>query len=245
MAHHISLICFMGIDGSGKSTQAELLIHWLKASGIKALYVWSGGDAMGIRKFLLYLSKKLVRSSSHEDPDPNHKRPDSRARSDPYEHQSRRSKLMRFWLVRMVWSFAAYIEHLMEINRVVNKNIQDGYLVVCDRYRWDSLIELAVLNDQESKWLVNRLNQIMWRFIPRPAMTFLIDVPPEEALKRALQRNYDIPSLEHVEKRAKHYQWLAKNDPSVNVIDGCRDVASIQDEILGVVKRHLEEQGAA
>lgn len=244
MTHHISLICFMGIDGSGKSTQAELLLNWFKASGIKALYVWSGGDAMGLRKFLLSLSKKLVRGTSHKDQEATLIDTDNGEQTNQSEYQSRRSKLMRYWPIRMLWSFAAYIEHLIEIRKLVHRNIRDGYLVVCDRYRWDSLIELAVLNDHESKWLVNRLNRIMWRFIPKPAMTFLIDVPPDEALKRAVKRNYDIPSLEHVEKRSKHYQWLAENDPSMTVIDGCRDVASIQNEILSVVKRHLGEQGA-
>ena len=35
------LICFVGIDGSGKTTQAKELFSWMQSEGIKAKYVWN------------------------------------------------------------------------------------------------------------------------------------------------------------------------------------------------------------
>ena len=53
MTQRALLICFTGIDGSGKTTQAKLLVDWLASRGIKSMYVWSRGEVLTIRSIFL------------------------------------------------------------------------------------------------------------------------------------------------------------------------------------------------
>jgi len=220
------LICFTGIDGSGKTTQAELLVGWLASRGVKSIYVWSRGEVLAIRKIFLILGRKALGTSAREIAG------DQRSYR---EYLSRKSRLMENPLVRMLWSTMVRIEHIAQINRDIRPKIQDRYVVVCDRYLWDSTVDLAALNNKNPEWLSNGLNRFMWKFIPRPTITFFIDIPPEEAMKR----KNDIPSYDYVRKRVELYRYLTKCY-SLEVINGYGDVAAIQNKITNTVQNFVE-----
>lgn len=222
------LICFIGIDGSGKTTQAKLLADELAGRGVKSMYTWSRGEVLAIRRIFLSMGRRALGTSTREI---------ASDQTSYHAYQSRKSRLMQNSLVRILWSVMTYLEHLVQINKDIRKKVQDGYCVVCDRYQWDTLIDLAVLNHKDSAWLVNRFNRFMWRLIPKPAITFFVDIPPEEAMKR----KDDIPSLDYVQKRAEHYRYLSKFD-SFTVVDGCREVVTLQREISNAVRDRLEGQ---
>jgi thymidylate kinase len=224
-----SLICFTGIDGSGKTTQARLLVDWLTSRGIQSVYTWSRGEVLAIRRLFLRAGRRALGTSVREI---------ARDQSAYRDYQTRKSKLMGNEVVRTLWSATTYAEHFVQINRDIRRSIRDGYWVVCDRYQWDTLIDLAVLNNRSSEWLVGGFNRFMWKLIPQPAVTFLIDLPAEEAMRR----KSDIPSLDYVQKRRDHYRYLAKSEP-LKVIDGCRDTAAIHSEIISTLIRSMEGQG--
>jgi thymidylate kinase len=219
------LFCFTGIDGSGKTTQAKLLVDWLASKGVKSIYAWSRGEVRAIRGLLLFLGRRALGTSERDI---------SRDGKSYREYQSRKSKLMERSPVRTLWSAMTYAEHLIQINRDIRRKLRAGYVVVCDRYLWDSTIDMAVLNNKAPEWLSNRLNRFMWKLVPRPAITFFVDIPAEEALKR----KGDIPSHEYVRKRAECYRYLAKCH-ALTAIDGCRDVATIQNEIIDTVTPYI------
>jgi len=224
-----SLICFTGIDGSGKTTQAKLLVDWLTSQGVKAIYTWSRGEVLAIRRIFLSVGRRALGTSTRQI---------AIDQSSYREYQSRKSTLMRKPFIRTLWSAMTYFEHLVQINTDIRRRMQEGCVVVCDRYQWDTLIDLAVWNHKDSAWLLNGFNRFMWQFIPKPSITFLVDIPPEEAMRR----KDDIPSLDYVQKRTDHYQYLAKRD-AWRVIDGCREIAAIHGEIISTVEAFLEGQG--
>jgi len=223
------LICFTGIDGSGKTTQAELLVNRLATMGVKSLYVWSRGRVRTIRSIFLFMGRRALGTSAREI---------ARDKKSYQEYQSRKSKLMGNSLVRTLWSAMTHVEHLIQINLDIRRKIQAGNVVVCDRYLWDSSVDIAVLNNKDPNWLSNGLNKLMWKFVPRPTIAFFIDIPPEEAMKR----KNDIPSLDYVKKRAEFYRYLAKCN-SLSVLDGCEDASTIQNKIMNTVTIYLERQG--
>ena len=220
------LICFIGIDGSGKTTQAQLLVDWLTSRGVESTYVWSRGEVLAIRKIFLSLGRRVLGTSTRE----------IASDQESYRsYQSRKSKLMENPLVRTLWSAMIHPEHLVQINRDIRRKMRNGCVVVCDRYLWDSTVDLAVLNNKNPAWLLSGLNRIKWKFVPQPTITFFIDIPPEEAIKR----KNDIPSFEDVQRRANLYRYLAEHE-SLTVIDGCGDVATIQNVVTTTVKNCLE-----
>jgi thymidylate kinase len=220
------LICFTGIDGSGKTTQAHLLLDWLESRGVKSMYVWSRGEVLTIRRIFLFMGRRALGTSGHEI---------ARDKKTYSEYQTRKSKLMEKSIVRIFWSAMTYVEHLIQINLDIRRKMRDGCVVVCDRYLWDSSVDMATLNNKNSQWLSGRLNSFMWKFIPKPTITFFIDIPPEEAMKR----KNDIPTIDYVKRRAEHYRYLAKCN-SLTVINGCEDAAAIQNEIINTVKNYIE-----
>jgi thymidylate kinase len=221
------LVCFIGIDGSGKTTQAKLLVDWLASKGVKSMYVWSRGEVRAVRSLLLFMGRRALGTSAREI---------SIDGKSYREYQSRKSRLMENSLVRMLWSAMTYVEHLIQINLDIRRRMQDGCVVVCDRYQWDSSIDMAVLNKKDPEWLSSRLNRFMWKFVPRPAITFFIDIPPEEAIKR----KNDIPSYDYVKERAECYRYLAKCHP-FTVINGCADVTAVRNEIINTAKHYIQE----
>jgi thymidylate kinase len=221
-----SLICFTGIDGSGKTTQARLLVDWLTSRGVQATYTWSRGEVLAFRRIFLSLGRKALGTSTREI---------ANDQASYREYQSRKSRLMGNALVRTLWSVMTYAEHVVQINTDIRRGVRAGSWVVCDRYQWDTLIDLAVLNRKSSRWLVNGFNMFMWRFLPSPPLTFLIDIPAEEAMRR----KDDIPSLEYVQTRRDHYLFLANKD-LFKVIDGCRGAADIHREIASIVEGYME-----
>jgi thymidylate kinase len=226
-----TLICFIGIDGSGKTTQAKLLLDWLASGGIRSTYTWSRGEVLAIRRIFLFMGRRALGTSTREI---------TNDQGSYRTYQSRKSKLMGNPLVRTLWSVMTYAEHLAQINLDIRRQLGAGYWVVCDRYQWDTLIDLAVLNHKSSGWLVNGFNRFMWKLIPSPAITFFIDIPAEEAMRR----KDDIPSLDYVQVRRDHYQFLAARD-SLRTINGCQEPAAIHREIVSIVEGCMEGHGKA
>ncbi len=225
MKHRGFLTCFVGVDGSGKTTQAKLLVNWLESQGIESAYVWSRGEVRAVRSILLFMGRSALGTST---------RTIAKDKKSYSEYQSRKARLLENPVVRMLWSAMTHVEHVTQINLEIRQRIRDGKVLVCDRYLWDSSIDLAVLNNRTPEWLSGGLNTLMWKLVPKPTLTFYIDVPPEEALKR----KNDIPSLDYVTKRAAFYRHLASCN-SWTVIDGREEVAAIHAKIKGLVKNHI------
>lgn len=220
------LICFAGIDGSGKTTQAKLLVNWLSSRNVKSRYMWSRGEVLAIRRILLIIGRRALGTSSREiDNDKKSYR----------EYQDNKSKLLQNSFIRLLWSTMTFVEHLIQINRDIRNSLLDGWIVVCDRYIWDSSVDMAVLNKKKPVWLSNRLNRFLRKLIPEPTITFLIDISPEVAM----QRKNDIPSYDYVKKRAELYQYLARIN-SFSVINGSEDVIAIHNKILDAINVFLE-----
>lgn len=220
------LICFTGIDGSGKTTQAKLLVDWLASIGVKSMYVWSRGAVRTIRSILLFIGRSALGTSAAEIT--NNKRSYN-------EYQSRKSKLLENPFVRTMWSVMTYFEHLVQINLDIRRNMRDRNVVVCDRYIWDSTIDLAVLNHKAPEWLMGGLNRFMRKLIPWPNLTVFLDIPPEEAMKR----KNDIPSYEYIRQRVDLYRYFAECN-ALSAINGCEDVNEIQNRIKHMVMANME-----
>ncbi len=149
-------------------------------------------------------------------------------------YQTRKNRFKSNPLVRTLWSAMTRVEHLAQINRDIRPKVQAGDVVICDRYLWDSITDLAVLHKKDPRWLWSGLNGLMWKFVPQPALTIFIDIPPEEALRR----KDDITSFDEIKERAYLYRCLAERK-SFTAFNGCDDVQSIQRKVRRTVEALL------
>ncbi len=205
------LICFMGIDGSGKSTLSKMLRDNLVNRGVKCRYLWwLEAENSVIRRTL----KKLF--------------------SDRSKGGLKSSAKIPTGFLASLYQGIVYIDYLRQLFLQVSMPLWAGYTIICDRYIYDTPIAFAAeFGYSESR--LNRALRLVRRLAPEPDAFFLIDVPPEIAFKRKA----DIPSVESLARPRSMYLDIAK-DMNAIVINGTRDPDSLSRLVLENVRPLLE-----
>jgi dTMP kinase len=215
------LICFTGIDGSGKTTQAKMLTDKLNEKGMDAIYVWNRGGShwtkafLKLGRFVLRIPKKTINNNESV--------------INPYDQKyvERKSKLFKFWIIRSLWEYATRFDHIRQTKVEILPLLKSNKIVVCDRYIWDSTVDLAVTFNETEGWLNKKNNKLTWNAVPFPDITFYIEISPEAAFAR----KEDIPNLDYVKKRARFYQEICRLLEMCR-IDGTSDINLIHQEIM-------------
>lgn len=185
------LICFVGVDGSGKTTHAKSLVNFLIQNGFSCVYFWGA-----FRPILSYPFFALTRVLGYW------KETKKDAYTDPLEFtpEQFRKKLGNLWRLFIFIDFQ--IKALAIRIFLVCKR-----LIVCDRYVYDILMELRL-----SKLHDYRFENLLCGTVPKSLVTFLLDVPDRVA---ATRRPMNIENLsakrETLKNMAKIYDFVVVN----------------------------------
>jgi len=158
------LICFTGIDGSGKTTHANLLIKALRERGHSCTYVWAAERPIfsyifyGLTRLLGYW--KEIKRDTYMDP-------------LELAPSGIRNKFNLIWFCFLFLDFQIKTLFKVRIPLFFKK------IVICDRYVYDLLMEL-VLSGQYS----DRFCKFLLQTLPIPRVTFLMDVSEKLAYER-------------------------------------------------------------
>ena len=125
--------------------------------------------------------------------------------------------------------------------------LERGSIVLCDRYCYSNFA-YQFAKGVPLEWLME-----IEKFIIKPEIVFLIDVPVEISMKRVQQMNIEdftkqeiLSRLEReaqlLEKVREVYLVLAKSDKKAKwfVINGAQDLEKIQEEIWNIIKKELK-----
>lgn len=127
-----------------------------------------------------------------------------------------------------------YIANRYEFRPRLERWLEAGVVVLCDRYAASSLAYGAA-QGLDRAWLAE-----VQRFLPRAALTVLLDIAPETALARkAVDRDRferDLPLLARV--RAAYLE-LATADASWVVVDGTRSADDVTLAVTTAVRSRL------
>ncbi len=200
-------IVFEGIDGSGKSTQIQLLSKNLKSRGIlcKETLEPTYGMVGGVLHDILSGSKK----------------------ADP--------KVTASLFV------ADRLEHILNSEDGILKNINDGITVICDRYYFSSYAYQSVEVPRE--WVIDA-NRLAAEAL-RPDATIFIDIPADVAMERISKNRDNIELYESFERLSKVREGyfsafeLMKNEEKIFVVDGNRGIGEIEKEIERIVVENI------
>ncbi len=190
-------ICIEGIDASGKTTQARLLVKELQRRGFKAEYTTEpsrGKIGEFIRTHVLQRDKRV----------PN-----------------------------VVEALLFAVDRVDHVERKIKPALQQGKIVVCDRYVYSSLAYQGAAG-LDLKWIeeINRLA------VP-PDLAIYIDVPPEVVVKRMKRKKSVMERLRTQEKVREVYMKFVR-EGRLTLINGNRPVEEVAEDILALALNLLK-----
>jgi dTMP kinase len=219
-------ITFEGIEGSGKTTQMEMLRDHLEWKEKKVVAVREpGGTVLGERIRAILLNIEREKDSPDEE--------EVEAEGlDPL------AELFLYEACR-----AQLIVH------VIRPALNEDKIVICDRF-----IDSTVTYQSFGRGLdikgVRPLNKWACRGVV-PDVTFVIDCTPEVGLKRALTRiaanetgpredRFEREDIEFHTRIRDGYLYLAKQEPArIKLVNGERDIDVIHKEICDIIEKSI------
>jgi len=178
------IICFTGVDGAGKTTHARALLKFLKDNGYSCVYVWGAFRPILSYTFFAFTRLfgywKIIRKNAF---------------TNPLEYAPERIAKNFALVMRLFFFIDFQIKTLLKIwlPLLLGKNI------ICDRYFYDLLMELEVINFSSKNFVY-----LMLRTLPQPLITFLMDAN-ENAINE--RRNF---SLEELQSKRKIFLRMGK-----------------------------------
>jgi len=211
------LICFIGIDGTGKTTLARKLVEVMNEQGIGTKYVWSGLQPGLLRPFI-WIGRTFFIPPG-----------DPLARTY-ISYSTTIRKVTRNPIVRTMYEFVLLLDYARQLLWTIRIPMMRGKSIVSDRYGYDILIDLCVVLGYSDRKM-DRTLKAFEHLLPKPSLTFVIDAPEEIALKR----KDDIPSISHLSERRQIYLGTAKQYGFV-MLDGAATLPELQAKIWTKVR---------
>jgi len=214
-----ALICFIGIDGSGKTTQAKVLCESLARTGIKTRYVWTRFEPKLIKplvamaKGLFFRGKDVFR--------------------DYADYVNTKRNLSKNTILLTTYQYLLLLDYSLQIFQKVKVPLMRGEVIVCDRYIHDTVADLAVdygYSDEETQ----KTLRSYLRLFPNPDLVFLLDLPEE----LAYQRKSDVPSIDYLTQRRKIYLNMGKEYNAV-ALDATKGLIELEDIVKSSVFEYL------
>ncbi len=131
--------------------------------------------------------------------------------------------------------FSAYRnEH---IQKTILPWLKENDFVICDRFIHSSVVYQGLTQNGDLE-LIEKTNKALTKQL-KHFYTFLIDLDVETAKQRIMSRTannrFDYKTVEYHKQIRNNYLQLAKDNPSIIVIDGNRDLEEIGKEILTII----------
>lgn len=214
MVRKYAFFCFIGIDGSGKTTQALSLNDYFKEKGLNSKYVWSRREPC-----ILKIPGKLIKRYILKE----------REATEGHAYLSIKkkrkglfgNKIVSFLLIN--FSLLEYLFLLYLKIFIPNRN---NDVLICDRYLYDAIVDFA-LNCPFSHSMVDTLlkNLISNRF-PKPDRLYFIDINADVGVSR----KKDGTSKAYLEDRIPLYQYIAQI-AGATIVDGTLSLNDIKKTI--------------
>jgi thymidylate kinase len=198
------LACFMGIDGSGKTTVARSLHESLSSAGISSTYLWCGWrgfESWLFKPFASQTKKAMTRRGSEEI------------------IASAHDKIPFF-------DCFTWLDYFVRVCPLLVASLLKNTIVVADRYVYDVILTLHADGSKSYRFVV-----WLFKLFPQPTIIFYVNVPPELAFARKDDiPSLEFLRRSDGEKR----RFIAQLPVEVITLDGTRTVQELTEEAFTV-----------
>jgi thymidylate kinase len=172
-SQHPLLVSISGCDGSGKTLQAERLERVLRTCDLRVKVLWARGASSRFMGAFIRLGKRF--------------RGDDRSNDAPETGEEQKMESRRQSLQNPLLRFGFNMLYALDIGWIYCVKTRwwlwTGNVVIADRYVYDGLVDFALLSGRPIDRLPFFLRWVR-RLSPKPAVRILLDVDPQEALRR-------------------------------------------------------------
>lgn len=229
-----AIVALSGMDGAGKSTQAEALAATLRELGHDSIVEWSRITYDSSLRVIARPAKRALAalaSARGRAPTPPSDDPSTRPPRGP-EDATARALRSRYPVVNQAWASVVAGVHAWGQRRQLVRHLRRGRVVVRDRYVLDSAVQLRQTYGHRGS--VDVPLRILRRLSPTAVASFWLDVPAEVAYGRKPEQ---FP-LERLAARRPLYQAELERAGAVR-LDGTRPAAELAAQIARETWRRL------
>lgn len=215
-----TLVYLAGLDGSGKSTQAQLYVSRSRGHGAHWSYRWARWEPFLTAPLMRLARKILGRGTEHGS---------DRPRDDEgYESFTQgKQRLFRSAWRRRLWTTVVLLEYLPQAWWRLGGSWIRGERVLCDRYLPDLWVDLAVNFASGSEGVEELARHPLCRLFPRIDRMIFLDVDP----RIGFQRKSDGTPLAYLEERRPLYLALQRVLP-FTLVDANGSVEKVAEAML-------------
>ncbi|MCL6589051.1 MAG: hypothetical protein K6U80_03775 [Firmicutes bacterium] len=212
-------IVVTGVDGSGKSTQIQKLLAYLRDRSLSCGLIWLRW-APFLLKPVGFLTRRFVVRGQ-----------DDSLNEREVQLQSKKERLFANKFLKTAYFGLGFFDYWVTSMAKIGWAALHFRHLLFDRYFFDFVIDQSVnFNWNEEKTL--QTIRSLSRFFPRVELVIYIDIAPEIAI----ERKNDIPNLAFLEKRINKYRYLG-GKLHWAVIDGGQPVEQVAAEVIRIISQ--------
>lgn len=211
------IISFSGLDGCGKSTHVRETQRWLKQQGVEVRII----ETHALTTYHV-IGQVLRRISEGQT---------NRLLNEQYAHIPEATRNGKWKLLGIVRSLAFLVDLVFFLILVwIPARMRSREIILCDRYLWDTAVQLRYLGLCGDKFFRKVVN-----LIPMPEAPFLLSTSAEQAYSR----KPEYPLL-HLKRKSQLYSDLTVIRPGIMLVESTtiketqvaiqRNLASILDD---------------
>ena len=210
-------VCFIGLDGSGKSTSVDFAFDTLKSRGVKVKKV-RAAYVIKFMSFFIKAGKKLVLK---KDSDPYGG--DYKSYLESMRKQSEKKGIYRIFTMLTTFEFKCQIFFSITLNKMFGNNL------LVDRYIYDNAVTYAANLGKDTAFLKDTIEK-KWKNAPKPDLIIYIKTP----IETCLSRKDDIPDPLYLEIREPLYDEIA-SIYNAKIIRGDIDKDKMLSEVIKAI----------